>query len=274
MHHQLFYKRLVKFYDLIYANKNYEREARFVRDLVLKYKKSKGRDLLEVACGTGRYLQYLRRWFQCFGVDKNPMMLKISRLNAPNVPTEQADMITLKLNKKFDAIVCLFSSIGYVKNYANLEKTIRNFARHLKPGGVVIIEPWISKGKFIVGSPHLETFSGKDLKIARASVAKRRGDISIIDFHFLIAERGKTVGHFADRHELGMFDKNKVLKIMQHAGLKAKTVQSHFKSKRGLYVGVNPVRELARGIRLRARMGELHSAPPRRDGAFSNGVKK
>ena len=238
MNRQLFYKRLAKFYDLIYANKNYAGEARFVRDLILKNKKSEGRDLLEVASGTGRYLQYLRHWFQCFGVDKNTMMLKISRLNAPNVPVKQADMITLHLNKKFDAVICLFSSIGYVKTYANLEKTIKNFAKHLKPGGVVIIEPWIGKEKFIDGAPYLQTFSGHDLKIARASVSKKRGDISIIDFHFLVAERNKGVRHFADRHELGMFDKDKVLKIMQRAGLKAKIVKSNFKSKRGLYVGV------------------------------------
>ena len=238
MPHQLFYKRLAKFYDLIYANKNYEGEARIVRDLILKNKKSKGRDLLEVASGTGRYLQYLRHWFKCLGVDKNPMMLKISRLNAPNVTVMQADMITLNLNQKFDAIVCLFSSIGYVKTYANLEKTIKNLAKHLKPGGVVVFEPWISKEKFNVGSPHLDTYISKDLKIARASVSKKRGDMAIIDFHFLVAERGKAVRHFADRHELGMFEKNKVLKIMRAAGLKAKTVKSHFKSKRDLYIGV------------------------------------
>lgn len=238
MNRQLFYKQLAKYYDLVYAKKNYEGEAKFVRDLILRYKKSKGKDLLEAACGTGRYLQYFQRWFNCLGVDKNPMMLKISRLNAPKVPVKQTDMITLNLNKKFDVILCLFSSIGYVKTYANLEKTIRNFARHLKPGGVVIIEPWISKEKFRVGAPYLQTYDSKDLKIARASVSKKRGDISIIDFHFLVAERSQAVRHFSDRHELGMFDKNKVLKIMRAAGLEAKMVKSNFKSRRGLYVGI------------------------------------
>lgn len=102
----------------------------------------------------------------------------------------------------------------------------------------MIIEPWISKDNFFVGSPHLETFIGKDLKIARASVAKKRGDISIVDFHFLMAERNKGVRHFADRHELGMFDQSKVLKIMRRAGLQAKTVPSHFKSERDLYIGI------------------------------------
>ena len=53
-----------------------------------------------------------------------------------------------------------------------------------------------------------------------------------------MAERNKGVRHFADRHELGMFDKDKVLKIMRRAGLKAKIIKSNFKSKRGLYVGV------------------------------------
>lgn len=50
-------------------------------------------------------------------------------------------MITLQLKKQFDIITCLFSSIGYVKTYENLEKSMNSFAKQLKVGGVVIIEP-------------------------------------------------------------------------------------------------------------------------------------
>ena len=34
-------------------------------------------------------------------------------------------MIDMDLGKKFDVITCLFSSIGYVKTYSNLEQTAR-----------------------------------------------------------------------------------------------------------------------------------------------------
>ena len=86
---------------------------------------------------------------------------------------KQADMIKLDLNKKFDVILCLFSSIGYVKTYQNLTKTIHNFAKHLKTGGVVIIEPWFTEATYITGLPSMTTHDGKGIKIARLCVSEK-----------------------------------------------------------------------------------------------------
>jgi len=83
-------------------------------------------------------------------------------------------MVSLHLNKKFDIITCLFSSIGYVKTYANLEKSMNSFAKHLKTGGVVIIEPWFTTKTYKTGTPHLTTYEDNDLKIARAVVSNKK----------------------------------------------------------------------------------------------------
>ena len=88
-------------------------------------------------------------------------------------------------------VVCLFSSIGYVKNYPNLKKTIKNFVKHIKKGGVVVIGPWVNKKTYNVGTPHMITYEDKDIKIARLSVSKIRGNISIVDMHYLVAEKNK-----------------------------------------------------------------------------------
>ena len=54
-------------------------------------------------------------------------------------------MTTMSLGRRFDVITCLFSTIGYVKTYQNLAKTLRNFADHLRPGGLLLIEPWFTE---------------------------------------------------------------------------------------------------------------------------------
>lgn len=69
----------------------------------------------------------------------------------------RADMVNFKLDKKFDVITCLFSSIGYVKTYEKLRQTIHNFANHLRKGGVVIIKPWFAKKTHKAGSSHMTT---------------------------------------------------------------------------------------------------------------------
>jgi ubiquinone/menaquinone biosynthesis C-methylase UbiE len=136
MKKQVLYGELAKYYDLIYSFKDYKKEAVRIKALVSKYKKSEGKELLDVACGTGHHLNCLKDEFSCTGVDISREVLEIARKNNEGIAFEDADMTIMDLGKRFDVITCLFSSIGYVKTHSNLEKTIRNFARHLKKGGV------------------------------------------------------------------------------------------------------------------------------------------
>lgn len=238
MQKQTLYRNLAQYYDLIYSWKDYKKETAVVKRLIAKYKKSKGNALLEVGCGTGRYLQYLKDDFTVAGTDVNAGILRVARKKLKGVSFTQADMVTLQLGKEFDVIVCLFSSIGYVKTSSNLQKTLHRFAQHLKKGGVVIIEPWLTKSTYNVNAPSLTTYSDDNIKIARACVSKIRGDVSIMDMHYLVAERGKEVNHFVDRHELGLFEPKKVLAFMRDAGFQAQFLKAGLMKERGLYIGV------------------------------------
>lgn len=238
MKKQVLYCELAEYYDLIYSFKNYEKEANRLKKIVSKYKKSGGNKLLDVACGTGHHLKHLKDDFSCTGVDISEEILNVAKKNAAGVAFERADMITLNLGKRFDVITCLFSSIGYVKTYPNLGKTIQGFARHLKRGGVFIVEPWFTRSAYESGSPHITTYDGKDTKIARLNVSNLRGNVSVMDMHYLVAERDKGVKHFVDRHELGLFETNKTLEIMKEAGLQAKFLKNGLMRDRGLFVGI------------------------------------
>ena len=238
MEKEMPYQSLAEIYDLVYSWKDYEKEANKVRALIKKYKKSKGNDLLEVACGTGKHLQYMKQWFNCTGVDLSQKMLDVAKKNVKGVEFRKADMTTLNLNKQFDVVSSLFSSIGYVKTYKNLEKTIHNFSMHLKAGGIVIIEPWFTKGNYRSGSVHMVTYDGKDTKIARLNTTKAVGNLSIMDMHYLVAQSGKEIRHFVDRHELGLFDTDKILQYMTEAGLQAKYTKNGLMKGRGLFIGI------------------------------------
>jgi ubiquinone/menaquinone biosynthesis C-methylase UbiE len=129
---QTLYTDLARYYDLIYSWKDYKKEAATIQRLIVKYKRSKGNDLLEVACGTGRHIQYLKDDFQVLGTDISVGMLGVARKNVKGALFKRADMVRLNLGKEFDVIICLFSSIGYVKTDANVKRTLQNFGRHLK----------------------------------------------------------------------------------------------------------------------------------------------
>src|SRR5258707_11718440 len=104
------------FYDAIYGTmKDYAVEAQQIHALIQQYKQSSGTTLLDVACGTGRHLPFLREHYTLEGLDLDEQMLAIARQRNPEVVFHHADMADFDLGRRFDAIVCLFSSIGYVK---------------------------------------------------------------------------------------------------------------------------------------------------------------
>jgi ubiquinone/menaquinone biosynthesis C-methylase UbiE len=234
----MMYKELAKYYDLIYSWKDYTAEINSIKKLIKNYKSSEGNELLDVGCGTGKHLEYLKDDLSCTGCDLNNEMLDVAKENINGVSFLQADMITLDLNKKFDVIISLFSSIGHVKTYSNLEKTIQNFSNHLKKGGVVIIEPWLTKSTYDAGRPGMTTYDAEDIKIARLNTTKIENDLSILEFYYLIAERDKDVVYYSEKHELGLFEIDKFLEYMSNSGLKSEFLKDGLMKGRGLYIGI------------------------------------
>jgi len=238
MSKQLLHGELAKYYDRVYSFKDYLDEAVRIQNLIMKYLESGGNTLLDVACGTGLHLKHLKDDFSCTGVDVSKAMLKIARKNVQGVTFKEADMATLKLGKQFDVITCLLSSIGYVKTYANLKRTIQNFSKHLNKGGIVLIEPSHANSFYVTGEPRITIYDGKDAKIARVNVAKIRQATAVLNMHILVAERGKDAQYFTDAHELGLFGINKTLGIMKDAGLKSKYLKNGLMTGRELFIGI------------------------------------
>jgi SAM-dependent methyltransferase len=238
MSKQMLHNKLAKYYDRVYSFKDYLDEAVRLQNLIIKHLESGGNALLDVGCGTGLHLKHLKDDFVCTGVDVSKSMLKIARKNVKGVTFKEADMKTLRLGKQFDVIVCLLSSIGYVKTVVSLNKTIQNFSEHLKKGGLALIEPSHAKSFYVSGEPRITTYDGKDAKIARVNFTKIRQFNGVINMHIVIAERGKDAKYFVDRHELGLFGINNTLRIMKAAGLKSKYLKNGLMTGRELFVGI------------------------------------
>jgi ubiquinone/menaquinone biosynthesis C-methylase UbiE len=218
--------------------KDYAKEASELKKLFSKYKKSAGTKLLDVACGTGQHIKHLKDKYSCTGIDVNKEILKIAKKNVDDVEFIQADMTSFNLERKFDIIICMFSSIGYVRTYQNLRKTFQNFSEHLVKGGIALVEPWFTKEIYDVGRPFMTIYDNEDLKIARLNTSEIRDNLSVMDMHYLIAERDKGVRHYVDRHELGLFEVDETLKIMRYSGFESQFISDSSMPSRGLYVGI------------------------------------
>ncbi|HEU4765945.1 MAG TPA: class I SAM-dependent methyltransferase [Pyrinomonadaceae bacterium] len=140
--------RHAELYDLFYADKPYAAEAAFVDQCLNNYSIGPANRLLEIACGTGTHAFHLEKPERTIiATDYSEAMLRRARQKAADkhsrVEFQLQDMTELAVSTEmFDAVICLFDAIGYVRTNEALSKTFHGVHKHLRPNGLFIFEFW------------------------------------------------------------------------------------------------------------------------------------
>jgi ubiquinone/menaquinone biosynthesis C-methylase UbiE len=238
----MMFSKSAQYYDEIYASvdKDYKAEAKKAQKIIQEHKQTKGKSLLDVACGTGFHASQLSKYYQVEGLDLDPQMLKVAKKKHPKIRFHQGDMTDFDLGRQFDVVVCLFSSIGYVKTKSRLQKAIKTMSKHLLPGGILLIEPWFTPEQWTVGRVVTIQVDKPDVKIVRMSHSGKKGRISLLSFHYLIGT-SKGVEHSLEIHELALFTHQEYMDAFTAARLNV-THDPEGLSGRGLYIGTKPLK--------------------------------
>jgi SAM-dependent methyltransferase len=220
------------YYDLIYGEKNYHGEAERLRQLFRVYV-PQARSILDVGCGTGEHLRFLKE-YNVTGIDLDPTFLKIAREKRSDGNFQVADMQRFELSAKFDILICLFSSIGYLLNEEAIGSALACFKAHLALGGAIFIEPWFESSVWSNGRVDIKVGEDDQRKVCRMMKSDREGDLSIVTGHYLFAE-GTKIRYAQERHELLLLSQSQWRDLFRKAGLGVEYLADQFNS-RGLYV--------------------------------------
>ncbi|WP_375416291.1 class I SAM-dependent DNA methyltransferase [uncultured Hymenobacter sp.] len=229
------FTKTAEYYDALYHFKDYGAACSQLHRLI-EQRSPGAKTLLDVACGTGKHLEHLQAYYQVAGLDLSSDLLAVARKRCPDVVLHQEDMTNFDLRTTFDVIVCLFSSIGYVQTVGNLRNAVACFGRHLNPGGLLVIEPWITPEKYWVDKLTANFVDQPNLKIAWMYTSQLRGLTSVFDIHYVVGTPA-GVTSFTEDHVMGLWTDTEYQEAIEAAGVPVQyDAQGLFG--RGMYYGV------------------------------------
>lgn len=233
------YAKSAEGYDaLSLAKKDYAKEAEQVYTLIQQHTRADGVDLLDVACGTGLHVDALRRWYHVEGLDLSEAQLAIARKRLPDVTFYQADMTCFETGKLYDAITCLYGAIGELLDIEQVNSAIGAMAKHLMPGGVLIVEPWLRPEQFHEGRIWSDFVDEPELKVARMTIAERRGKIVDLTMRYMVGRPG-AIEEFVEHHQEALHTVAEYMNAFTLAGLEAAHDEDGLNG-RGLYIATKP----------------------------------
>jgi ubiquinone/menaquinone biosynthesis C-methylase UbiE len=114
--------------------------AEIMPKLIKQYNMPDKGALLDVACGEGSYaILMAENGWKVSGIDQSDEMLRLANHRAlkskVNVEFLKQDMRFLDFSDQFEIATCWFDSLNYMLTPDDLQSTINNISRALKPGG-------------------------------------------------------------------------------------------------------------------------------------------
>lgn len=131
------YDSLTRFYDPIMGDQ--KDTARSIHKLIKKNHKNCS-SLLEIACGTGSFLNYYNNFYDVSGLDISDAILSAAREKNPEIPLYRSDMLTFNFEEKYDCIICLNDSINHLLTLRDWKRLFNNVFVHLENDGIFIFD--------------------------------------------------------------------------------------------------------------------------------------
>ncbi len=218
------FSKTAHWYDAIYRKADQTGMAGTIVTIASDRSGSRPLSMLDIACGTGHLLGCLaeRTDWHLQGLDADPAMLEIASERLPGTAFHQGDMADWNIDRRFDIITCLGSSLAAVGTAPRLTSAFACMERHLAPGGIVLFDEFFTAEQWRPGTLAAIFVDEPELKIARMSTSERREDLAILNMAYLVATPD-GIEHITEQHELGLFDMDDHRSAFTAAGLREVT---------------------------------------------------
>ena len=187
-----------EYYDLLYQDKDYASEARYVSDHIKRLLPGAVR-VLELGCGTGNHARYLcRMGYEVTGIERSAGMLELAASKQiQNFTPLLADITDFKSDLRYDAAVCLFHSLCYLTTNDALLACFKNVWRHLQPGGVFAFDLWYAPAVIHnLPSARIKRRENDQVEIVRLAETQMLVNKNMAEVNYEIIIKNKSNGRY------------------------------------------------------------------------------
>lgn len=197
-------------YDLLYRDKDYAAEARWVAAL-LPGGGSRPLDILELGCGTGGHAFALAAaGHRVSGVDLSPGMVAQARARAatepalaPRLDFTQGDLRHHRSGRVHDAVITLFHVMSYQTTNDDLAAACATARAHLAPGGRFVFDCWYGPAVLSDRPRHVRKQVADDrIEVERITTPTLHVNHNRVDVHFDVTIRAREDGRVQQLTEL------------------------------------------------------------------------
>lgn len=129
------------YYHILYKNRDDEEARAFIERLCNFLKLTAHSSVLDLACGAGRHSRVLHQLgYKVSGCDLSPNSISEAKANSSSEIDFYVHDMRLTLPKKYDAILNLFTSIGYFKELEDNLQVFESVSKGLNEHGVFVID--------------------------------------------------------------------------------------------------------------------------------------
>ncbi len=208
--HMSVFEKYARYYHLLYRDKDYAGEVKFVHHL-LQSQAPTARSLLELGCGTGAHAVLLaREGYEVHGIDQSAEMLEqaqqriltLSPAHKSKLQFSQGDIRTVRLQRKFDAVISLFHVFSYQVTNEDLQSAFATAKAHLHPGGILIFDCWYGPA-VLTERPtiRVKRLEDEDIIVTRIAQPKMHANDNVVDVNYQVFIKKIDTNSFEELQE-------------------------------------------------------------------------
>lgn len=130
-----------RYYALLYGHRDDADASAWVEAIAARWALPAGSAIMDMACGRGRHARHFAQLgLHVTGIDISESSIADARSSVPAAEFHVRDMRSVFWREHFDAICCLFTSLGYFETLDDDQQVFHAASLALKPGGFFTVD--------------------------------------------------------------------------------------------------------------------------------------